>query len=157
MQFSKSLFGLIASAAAVSAASVTFKSLDDVTRKIVFTPAPGSPEKESVTVQGGETKRVEFPEHYEGNFYAVADGEDDAPGMLGELLFGGWMGFTYFDVSAIVNPNDKNNVKEMWPVNTKEPKSGCDSFPCNNAYYLPDDIQTKVTHETDLITTLGSA
>jgi hypothetical protein len=157
MHFATSFFGLVASAAAVSAASVTFKTLDDVTRKIIFTPSPGSPEIESVTVSNADDTVVKFPDHYEGNFFAVAEGDEETPGMLGELLFGGWMGFTYFDVSAIVNPNDKNGVKEMWPANTKEPKSGCENFPCNNAYYLPDDIQTKVTHETDIITTLGGS
>jgi hypothetical protein len=33
--------------------------------------------------------------------------------------------------------------------------SGCEEFPCDNAYYLPDDVQTKTTSEDHLITTLG--
>ena len=157
MHFATSFFGLAAAASAVNAAAVTFKTLDDVTRQIIFTPSPGSPEIESVTVSSAQDTTVQFPDHYEGNFYAVTEGSEDKPGMLGELLFGGWMGFTYFDVSAIVDPNDKNGVKQMWPANTKEPMSGCESFPCNNAYYLPDDVQTKVTHEDHIITTLGGS
>ncbi|KAK0383604.1 hypothetical protein NLU13_9515 [Sarocladium strictum] len=157
MHFATSFFGLAAAAIAVNAASVTFKTLDDVTRKIVFTPSPGSPQIEPVTVNNAQDTTVQFPDHYQGNFYAVAEGANDQPGMLGELLFGGWMGFTYFDVSAIVDPNDKNGVKLMYPAEAQQPTSGCESFPCNNAYYLPDDVQTKVTPETHIITTLGGS
>jgi len=59
-------------------------------------------------------------------------------------------------VSAIVDANDHGNVKQMWPKSSQSPMSGCVVFPCNNAYYLPDDVQTKVTTERHLISTLGS-
>lgn len=36
------------------------------------------------------------------------------------------------------------------------PMSGCEVFPCDNAYWVWDDVQTKVTHDTELMTTLGS-
>jgi hypothetical protein len=157
MQFSTSFIGLVAAAVAANAASVTFKTLDGITRQIIWTPSPGSPEIAPVTVSSAEDTVVTVPDHYQGNFYAVAEGAENVPGMLGEVLFGGWMGFTYFDVSAIVDPNDKNGVKQMWPASTNTPLSGCENFPCDNAYYLPDDVQTKVTQEVDLITTLGGS
>jgi hypothetical protein len=75
--------------------------------------------------------------------------------MLGEVAFNGWNGLTYFDISAIVNPNDHEGVAEMWPAQGLKPTSGCQLFPCPNAYYLWDDVQTKTTPETEIITTLG--
>jgi hypothetical protein len=156
MQFSTSIMALVASAALTKAASVTFWTLDDVERTIYFTPNPESAQLEPVTVSSAEQKKVDFPDAWVGNYYAVPTGHDNVPGMLGEVQFDGWNGLTYFDVSAIVHPGDHDNVKQMWPVNSKSPMSGCEVFPCNNAYYLPDDIQTKVTSEVDLIQTLGS-
>jgi hypothetical protein len=156
MQFTTTVLALLASASCVAANTVTFWTLDDVERTIVFTPSPGSPEIPDVVVSKMENTTVTFPAGYEGNYYAVAKGAARVPGMLGELRFDGWMGKTYFDVSAIVTPNDKSNVKQMWPAKSMTPMSGCEEFPCNNAYYLPDDVQTKVTDEKDLIQTLGT-
>jgi hypothetical protein len=156
MQFSTSIMALVASAVLSKAASVTFWTLDDVERTIYFTPNPESAWLDSVTVGSGEQKKVTFPDAWVGNYYAVPKGQDNVPGMLGEVQFSGWNGLTYFDVSAIIHPGDHNNVKQMWPANSKSPMSGCEVFPCNNAYYLPDDVQTKVTSEVDLVQTLGS-
>ncbi|KAJ0165830.1 hypothetical protein CTA2_9798 [Colletotrichum tanaceti] len=155
MQFSiLSLLGSVAVAAATN--TVTFKSLDDVTRTVHFTPNSGLASVESVDVPGNGEVKVEIPEAWIGNWYAVSEGADNLAGMLGEVAFNGWNGLTYFDVSAIVDPSDHDGVKKMWPASGSDPISGCDSFPCPNAYYLPDDVQTKVTSETDLICTLGS-
>lgn len=68
---------------------------------------------------------------------------------------------TYFDVSAIVNPNDHDGIKEMYPSIEKDAKekslvSGCALFPCPKAYYHPNDIQTVTTAEEDFICTLGN-
>lgn len=146
---------VVASAAAAQAALVTFQSQDNLGRTVYFTPSPGSPEIASVHVAGGASKTVQLPDTYEGNFYSVIDGQANQPGMLGEVKFGGWGQLNYFDVSAIVDPNDKNNVKQMYPADSGSPMSGCENFPCNNAYYLPDDIQTKSTEESHIITVLG--
>lgn len=156
MQLSKTVFGLIASAAAAQAASVTFWTLDDVTRTVYFTASPGSPDIQPVTVSKAENTTVEFPDVYRGNFYAVKNGEENKPGMLGEVAFGGFSGLTFFDVSAIVRPDDHDNVKQMWPVDGLSPMSGCEFFPCNNAYWVWDDVQTKATQSNKLMTTLGS-
>lgn len=161
MLFAKTLMALAATAASVSAGTVTFWTLDNVERTIYFTPNKGDPsgsfaEIPSVVVSNAEKTVVTFPEPWIGNYYAVKKGEKNVPGMLGEVNFGGWMGKTYFDVSAIIDPNDHDNVKQMWPVKSRVPMSGCEVFPCDNAYWVWDDVQTKVTDETDLITTLGA-
>lgn len=155
MRFFSTVMALAASAAMVSANTVTFWTLDDKTRTIYFTPNAGYPEMDSVTVSSAEKTNVDFPDTWIGNFYAVQEGGSNSAGMLGEVNFGGWGGKTYFDVSAIVDANDKDNVKQMWPAKSLTPMSGCEVFPCDNAYYLPDDVQTKVTDETTIITTLG--
>jgi hypothetical protein len=150
-------FGLfLLGAGAALANTVTFKSLDETSRKIVFTPNAGLAAIPSVEVAGGQDVKVDFPHGWLGNWYAVSEGAKDVPGMLGEVAFNGYSDATYFDVSAIVNPNDHNGVKEMYPANDPKPTSGCQVFPCNNAYYLWDDVQTKATAEKDLICTLGS-
>lgn len=146
---------IVALAALASANSVTFQSLDGINRRIVFTASAGHPGIPSVWVGGYQTVRVEFPHGWIGNWYSVSQGRPDVPGMLGEVTFQGWNGMTYFDVSAIVNPNDHEGVQELYPAGQKQPVSGCKNWPCNNAYYMPDDIQTKTTYETDLICTLG--
>lgn len=148
----------LASAAAVVATNiVTFQSLDNITRTVIFTPNAGLPEVKPVTVPGGHNVSVEFPEGWIGNCYAVQKGGDkNKPGMLCEIMFQGWNGCTYFDVSAIVNPNDLDNVREMYPKGSPSPVSGCPSFPCDHAYYHPDDVQTQSTPETELICTLGA-
>jgi hypothetical protein len=156
MQFTTSVLALLASAAVSSAASVTFWTLDNIERTIYFTGNPGSAPIDPVTVNNAQQTTVQFPDAWVGNYYAVQAGQANVPGMLGEVQFGGWNGMTYFDVSAIVTPGDHDNVKQMWPAGSKTPMSGCEVFPCNNAYYLPDDVQTKVTQEVDLVQTLGS-
>jgi len=142
-------------AGAALANTVTFKSLDETSRKIIFTPNAGLAAIASVEVPGGQDVKVDFPQGWIGNWYSVSEGAQDVPGMLGEVAFNGWNGVTFFDVSAIVNPNDHNGVKKMYPANDPTPTSGCDKFPCNNAYYVWDDVQTKATQETDLVCTLG--
>ncbi|KAH6984095.1 hypothetical protein EDB80DRAFT_734582 [Ilyonectria destructans] len=138
--------------ATVSANSVTFWTLDNNVRTLYFTPSLGSP----VTVSSDANTTVTFPSEYSGNFYAVKQGASQGVGMLGEVMFNGWMGLTYFDVSAIVNPEDRDNIKQMWPAKSLVPVSGCQVFPCDNVYYKANDVQTKTTKEVHLVTTLGS-
>ncbi|CAK7205051.1 hypothetical protein SEUCBS139899_007815 [Sporothrix eucalyptigena] len=136
--------------------TVTFVSTDSVDRTIYITPSEGVEGMDPVTVAAGATVAVNFASGFIGNAYAVQSGAENTPGMLAEVNFQGWGGMTYFDVSAIVNPNDVDNVRLMYPAaSPNTPISGCDPFPCNNAYYLPDDVQTKVTDQTNIIVTLG--
>lgn len=163
MQFFTKLATFAVAAAAVVKATntVTFVGQDSTSRKIVFTPSSGHEEIDSITVAGGATETVEFPTGWIGNWFAQCEGADNTQGMLGEVTFQGWNDITYFDVSAIVDANDHNGVHMMWPASensasTKTKMSGCERFPCNTAYYLPDDVQTVTTTETELYCTLGS-
>jgi hypothetical protein len=155
MHFTSSVLALVGSAALATANSVTFWTLDDVQRTIYFTSNENAFPMDPIVVSSAEKTTVEFPDEYVGNFYAIADGQENVPGMLGEVKFSGWEGKAYFDVSAIVDPHDHNGVKQMYPADSLWPMSGCLVFPCDNAYYLPDDVQTKVTTENHIITTLG--
>ncbi|RDA92373.1 hypothetical protein CP533_4400 [Ophiocordyceps camponoti-saundersi (nom. inval.)] len=156
-QFTISPVALLALATTTAhAASVTFWTLDMAQRTIYFTSNPGSALMAPVTVNASQNSTVVFPDNWAGNFYGVRDGESNKPGMLGEVQFSGWLGKTYFDVSAIVNGQDQHNVKQMWAKTAQTPMSGCEVFPCNNCYWLSDDIQTKVTNERDLMATLGT-
>jgi hypothetical protein len=155
MQFS-TFMTLVASAAVAVANTVTFVSLDGIDRTVYFTPNAGLQWLEAVRVPGKATVKTSIPQGWIGNWYSVSDGKPNVPGMLGEVTFQGWQGLTYFDVSAIVNPHDHEGVKEMWPATAYHPVSGCKLFPCANAYYLWDDVQTKTSPETDLVCTLGN-
>lgn len=162
MQFITKLATLAMAAATVSANTVTFVNQDSTTRQVVFTPSSGHESISTVTVAGSASQVVTIPESWIGNWYAVADGSSSGAGMLGEVTFQGWQGLTYFDVSAIVNAADITGVKQIYPasqatLSIKTTVSGCEVFPCNSAYYSPDDIQTVTTTETDLICTLGTS
>lgn len=150
------LSAIAALAALASANTVRFESTDDVDRKVIFTPSAGLPSIKSVRVKAHQTVTVNFPRGWIGNWYSVSNGKANVPGMLGEVTFQGWNDLTYFDVSAIVNPGDHVGVAELYPAGRPEPVSGCKFWPCNNAYYLPDDVQTKTTEEVDLVCTLGT-
>ncbi|OHE96399.1 DNase1 protein [Colletotrichum orchidophilum] len=154
MQFN--LLTLLGSAALVAANTVTFQSLDDVARTVYFTANAGLPPVEPVYVPAGSNVTVHIPFAWIGNFHPVSDGSENVTGIIGEVAFNGWNSLTYFDVSAIINALDHNGIQTIFPSLVQEPVSGCHVWPCNNAYYLPDDVQTKVTSETDLICTLGN-
>lgn len=145
---------MLASATLASASNlVTLVSMDDTDRTIVWT---GNTPIEDTSVPGGQNVSVELPDGYIGNLYSVSDGAARVPGMLAEFAFDSYAGLTYFDVSAIVNPEDKSGVYQMWPVTTQDPVSGCQTFKCENAYYLPDDKMTKSGPSGDFIVTLGA-
>jgi len=157
MQFIKTiLFAASVLASMATANTVDFINQDSTTRTIVFTAQEGLEVLPSITIAGNGQATQSFPDAWIGNFYSVSDGAEDVPGMLGELRFGGFAGATYFDVSAIVNPLDANGVKEIFPKNSNIPLSGCQTFPCSNAYNQPDDIATLSTDETELVCLLGT-
>src|SRR5262245_31534963 len=109
-------------AAVLAAAnSVTFINQDDIHRTVVFTASAGHGGVGDVRVPARATVRVELPYSWIGNWWSYNDGAPRVPGMLGEVTFQGYMGMTYFDVSAIVNPNDHQGVKEMYPASGFQP------------------------------------
>jgi hypothetical protein len=151
-----STLAALAAATLTAANTVTFVPKDDQPRRVVFTPSVPHDNIPDAKVGGDGNVTVNFPEGWIGNWYAVDEDSQDAEhGMLGEVTFNGNNGFTYFDVSAIVDPSDHGGVREIFPAEAREPTSGCSEFPCDNAYYKWDDVQTKVTAETDLVCTLG--
>jgi len=159
MQFLSTLIAAASMASAVSAGTVSFVSQDNTQRTVVFTANPGLESIPDLTVAGGATELQDFPTGWIGNWYSVSDGADTAPGwvgMLGEVRFDGFAGATYFDVSAIVNPNDDQGVKMLFPKNSNVPLSGCQDFPCSNAYNQPDDIATLSTDDSELVCLLGT-
>ncbi|KUI71355.1 hypothetical protein VM1G_07187 [Cytospora mali] len=156
MQYST--LALLASAALASATNqVTFKSMDSTDRTVYFTPTAGQQDIDATNVSGGDSVTVEFPIGWIGNWYAITAGSANNPGMLGEVSFNSWGDLTYFDVSAIVNPEDTDGVYQMYPADSEDPVSGCETIEgCTNMYILSDDVQTKSTTSTHLITTLGA-
>ncbi|KAI1332146.1 DNase1 protein [Xylariaceae sp. FL0255] len=161
MRFFSQLIAFAAAAATVSANTMKWVNLDGNTRTLYFTASAGLEEIEPLTIEGYQEATTSFPQGWIGNVFSVTEGNPVVTGMLAELTFQGWMGYTYFDVSAIVNPLDHEGVHLMYPASVAEtenktPYSGCEEFPCNTAYYAPNDVQTVVTEEVDLITTLGS-
>lgn len=141
-----------------SANSIKFVNQDSTTRTIYFTQQEGLPALPPLVVPGNQNESQTFPYGWIGNFYSVSDGNEIVPGILGELRWDGWDGINWFDVSAIVNPKDIHGVKVIAPVGSGTPTSGCESYEdgCDNAYYQPDDIQTKSTLEKDLVCTIGT-
>lgn len=155
MQFKNLAIAALATAANADN-TVTLKSMDKTDRTVVWTPSIGFAQIPNTKVPGGEDVDVSIPTGWTGNAYSYNCGADDKPGMLAEFAFDSWSSLTFFDVSAIVNPNDHDGVYQMYPAESETPVSGCNSFACNNAYYLPDDIQTKAAVSNHMIVTLGS-
>ncbi|KAI1425936.1 hypothetical protein F5Y12DRAFT_327534 [Xylaria sp. FL1777] len=162
MRFSQQLVAFAATAASLASAnSITFINQDAAQRTIYFTASAGLQQIDPVVIAGFNQAKVNIPNAWIGNAYSVSEGSPNVVGMLAEVTFQGWMGLTYFDVSAIVNPNDHKGVKELYPASEKAAKqktvvSGCKLFPCPKVYYHPDDVQTVTSLETDLICTLGN-
>ncbi|KAH6720491.1 hypothetical protein BKA61DRAFT_235764 [Leptodontidium sp. MPI-SDFR-AT-0119] len=156
MQFFSTIFAATVLATLASAGSVHFVNQDNTLRTIIFTPNAGLEAIPDLVIPGSETANQTFPTGWIGNWYSVSEGEANVPGMLGEVRFDGFAGATYFDVSAIVNPDDINGVKEIFPLHSSIPVSGCQTFPCNNAYNKWDDIATLSTDGSELVCLLGT-
>jgi hypothetical protein len=144
----------------VSATNVIhFINQDSKTRTIVFTANEGLAEIEPLTISGlNSVANVTFPAGWTGNAFSVTKGAPYVPGMLAEVMFGGFDGATYFDVSAIVNPNDNDGIKILKPLSSDTPLSGCQTYPgCDNAYNAWDDVATESTDDTELVCLVGTA
>jgi hypothetical protein len=151
MQFSS----LLLFASTALAASIEFVSQDSTNRTVYFTASVGCDAIDPLVVTGLSTANQTFPTNWIGNFYSVSEGNEDVSGMLGEVTFNGWNGFTYFDVSALVNPADLLGVQEIFPLNSNIPVAGCETFPCTSAYYDSNDEATFSSEEDTLVCTLG--
>jgi len=157
MKFFSTLFlAAFTLATLASANTVTYVNQDSTQRTIIFTPNKGLASIPSLVIPGYGSQVATFPIAWVGNFYSVSKGAPITTGMLGEVSFNGFDNYTYFDVSAIVNPNDNQGVKELFPKNLNSPLSGCQIFPCSNAYNKPNDIATLSTSECDLVCLIGN-
>lgn len=152
MQFKNLAIAALASVAS-AANTVTFKSMDGTDRTVVWT---GTAAIKDTLVPAGHNISISVPTGWTGNAYAYTTGGTNKPGMLAEFAFNSWGSSTYFDVSAIVDPEDRSGVYQMYPADTEEPMSGCQTFACGNAYYMPDDVQTKSTTSNHIVVTLGA-
>jgi len=157
MQFINTvLFAATAFGSMAAANTIHYINQDSTDRTIYFTGQSDSVAIDSLRVPGLSTADQTFPTSWIGNFYSVSDGSDNVPGMLGEVRWDGSAGSNYFDVSAIVNPDDTSGVKELFPKTQQKPVSGCQTFPCSNAYNKADDIATLSTTDTELVCLIGN-
>lgn len=157
MRFSTAILGAIVAACA-SANSIVFNNLDGIAKTIYFTGnnnMGGSPSTLRLPAHSKATWSTSAP--WIGNFYSINDGAPNVPGMLGEVNFAD-AGVVWYDVSAIVDATDNLGVKQLWAT-ASDPVSGCKDYTttCNNAYNLPDDIQTKSTSSRQLYCSVGKA
>jgi len=177
MQFINTI--LLATAALASMATATstvqFVNQDSTTTKnIVFTANAGLDSIATLVLGPAETQTQDFPDAWIGNFYSYDDGAADVPGMLGEVAFGAWSGTTFYDVSSIVNSEDTEGIKVLYPltdassslgisdlvsaVATAEGVSGCNTSGgvCTNQYNAPNDVATQATEGSSLVCLVGN-
>jgi len=156
MQFFSSIFAAFALATLTSAGSVHFVNQDNTQRTIIFTQNAGLESIPELVIAGMATANQTFPTGWTGNWFSVSEGKERVPGMLGEVRFDGFAGASYFDVSAIVNPDDSEGVKMIFPLHSSIPVSGCQTFPCSNAYNKWDDVATLSSDGSELVCLLGN-
>jgi len=156
MRFTFALFAAAALFSLAAANSVEFVNQDSTTRNIVFTAQEGLAAIDTLVLKGLATANVTFPDSWIGNWYSYSKGSENVPGMLGEVRWNGFAGANYFDVSAIVNPSDTVGVKMIFPKNSNTPLSGCQTFPCSNAYNKADDVATLSTTDDTLVCLVGT-
>jgi len=158
MQFFSTLLFAATALASMAAADniVHFVNQDSTERTIVFTAQEGLEEIPDLVIKGFETVNQTFPYSWIGNLYSVSKGAPNVPGMLAEFRWNGFADATYFDVSAIVNPDDTEGVKMVFPKNSNKPVSGCQAFPCANAYNKWDDVATLSSTDNEFVVLVGN-
>jgi len=173
MQFTNTiLFAAAALASMVGAENIVkFVNQDNIPKTVVFTANAGLAVLPPLKLDALKTVPQTFPQGWTGNWYTYNVGTQNKPGMLGEVNFQGWEGQTYYDVSAIVNPNDSLGVKKIYPTEQESRRvksfstafsttsSGCQtsgSAPCPNQYNNPPEVQTKTTFSTKLTCLVGN-
>ncbi|RKH51478.1 hypothetical protein [Corallococcus aberystwythensis] len=83
--------------------TITLNNDGDKPMTVNFTPNAGEKAIDSVTLKPGESKTVQFPDNWSGNFRS--DNGDGKNATLGEVKFDGGFGNTYYDVSYIEGHN----------------------------------------------------
>ncbi|MBN8228480.1 hypothetical protein JYK02_13295 [Corallococcus macrosporus] len=83
--------------------TLTLNNDGDKPMTVNFTPNAGEKAIDSVTLKPGESRTVQFPDNWSGNFRS--DNGDGKNATLGEVKFDGGFGQTYYDVSYIEGHN----------------------------------------------------
>ncbi|NOK10720.1 hypothetical protein [Corallococcus exercitus] len=83
--------------------TITLNNDGDKPMTVNFTPNAGEKAIDSVTLKPGESRTVQFPDNWSGNFRS--DNGDGKNATLGEVKFDGGFGQTYYDVSYIEGHN----------------------------------------------------
>lgn len=139
---------------------VDWISQDAINRVIHCTPSPGHVALPDISLPAGQTVTQSHPQGWKGMCWGVMEGGfNKGFGMLAEFTWNGFEDKTYFDVSAIDDPNDLDNIKMMMPAQGSTPVSGCQNIAvgtCKNMYVEPEDTQTQVTPEKHLLVLVGN-
>lgn len=89
--------------------TITLNNDGDKPMTVNFTPNAGEKAIDSVTLKPGESKTVQFPDNWSGNFRS--DNGDGKNATLGEVKFDGGFGNTYYDVSYIEGHNTAMTIQ----------------------------------------------
>lgn len=155
MQFNTLLLAAsaLATLAAAATNTVEFINQDSTSRTVYFTGTNYVP---ALSVPGNSAANATFTNSWIGNWYSVSAGAENKTGMLGEVTWQGYGGANYFDVSSIVNSDDFEGVKQIFPKDAKTPVSGCQTDSCASQYNKWDDVATLSTFETTLVCLIGN-
>ncbi|NOJ97411.1 hypothetical protein HMI51_31285 [Corallococcus coralloides] len=97
------------SGAAKGKNTITLNNDGDKPMTVNFTPNAGEKAVDSVTLKPGESRTVQFPDNWSGNFRS--DSGDGKNATLGEVKFDGGFGNTYYDVSYIEGHNTAMTIQ----------------------------------------------
>ncbi|KAF7889481.1 uncharacterized protein EAF02_001896 [Botrytis sinoallii] len=140
--------------------TIEFLSFDKEDRVITFTSHPQCEDLADIHHKGGENFTIEIPLNWGGTVIARKyDAVHPIHRVQAEFQWQGFEGKTHYDASAIDNRTDNSGIRFVYPAgqaDVYELRSGCTVYPCDNAYLLPDDVQTKVTRQTDMVIEIGT-
>ncbi|NPD22982.1 hypothetical protein D7Y27_03505 [Corallococcus sp. AB004] len=97
------------SSAAKGKNTITLNNDGNKPMTVNFTPNAGEKAVDSVTLKPGESRTVQFPDNWSGNFRT--DKGDGKNATLGEVKFDGGFGNTYYDVSYIEGHNTSMTIQ----------------------------------------------
>jgi hypothetical protein len=115
--------------------SMSFTNDGKTPMTLKFTPNAGGQDVQSITLKPGESRNVDFPQGWSGNFRS--DKGDGTAATLGEVKFdGGSDGKTFYDVSYI---EGNNAAMTIAPENGGKTSGTLDNLLAN----APDSIKAK--------------